>query len=78
MVSWHPDRAEGFTFADPRTSCFYARRTLEHVVKWFYEADRTLSYPYRDDLAAMIAEPTMRQLVGPGVHPKMGHYPPPR
>ncbi|MCA1607094.1 MAG: DUF4145 domain-containing protein, partial [Acidobacteria bacterium] len=27
-------RAERLTLLDPRTSCFYARRTLEQLVKW--------------------------------------------
>ena len=34
--------AERNAFADPRISCFYARRTLELAVAWLYAADATL------------------------------------
>ncbi|MCT6775392.1 DEAD/DEAH box helicase family protein [Streptomyces sp. CS7] len=64
-------RAERIAVADPRASCFYARRALEVAVTWLYRADNTLRPPYRDDLAAMIAEPTMVNLVGPAIRTKM-------
>jgi len=56
---------------DPRTSCFYARRCLELTVGWLYDADATLSAPYRDDLSARLGEPSLRALVGADVHAKM-------
>lgn len=64
-------RAERLVHADPRVSCFYARRALKATITWLYEADRTLQRPYRDDLSAMLFEPTLRSLVGLGVHTKM-------
>lgn len=64
-------RAEGIAVTDPRVSCFYARRTLELTLNWLYQADETLRPPYRDDLAAKIAEPTLATLVGPKVRAKM-------
>ncbi len=64
-------RAERLAVADPRVSCFYARRTLELAVNWLYEADDTLRTPYQSDLAARIAEPTMVNLAGPAVRTKM-------
>ena len=64
-------RAERIAIADPRASCFYARRTLELALNWLYEADETLRLPFRDDLAAKIAEPTMVKLVGAAVRTKM-------
>ncbi|MGN9765228.1 DEAD/DEAH box helicase family protein [Micromonospora sp. SD12] len=64
-------KAERNTVLDPRTACFYARRTLEHTLTWLLEADRTLAPPYKKDLAAMIHEPTLRHLVGPALHAKM-------
>ncbi|WP_053619216.1 DEAD/DEAH box helicase family protein [Nocardiopsis sp. NRRL B-16309] len=64
-------RAERLAVADPRVSCFYARRTLELAVNWLYEADDTLRTPYQSDLAARIAEPTMVNLVGPAIRTKM-------
>ena len=32
-------RAEAAAHADPRTACFYARRTLELAVAWLYQAE---------------------------------------
>ena len=39
---------------DPRTSIFYARRTLELAVTWLYKFDRSLRLPYQDNLCALI------------------------
>ncbi|MGH3836201.1 MAG: DEAD/DEAH box helicase family protein, partial [Pseudonocardiaceae bacterium] len=60
-------RAEHLALLDPRTSCFYARRTLEHLVTWLFDADPTLRRPYKNDLNAMLHEPTFTKLVGPPV-----------
>ena len=62
--------AEREAFADPRISCFYARRTLELAVAWLYDADATLNRPYKDDLSARLYEPTFRALVGNGIQMK--------
>jgi type I restriction enzyme, R subunit len=62
--------AEREVFADPRISCFYARRTLELAVAWLYDADVTLRAPYKDDLSARLYEPTFRALVGNGIQTK--------
>src|SRR4051794_24079384 len=51
-------QAERNVSADPRSSCFYARRALERCVQWMYDADATLSRPYRDALSAMVFEPS--------------------
>jgi len=64
-------RAEQNAYADPRASCFYARRCLELTVTWLYDADATLQRPYRDDLSAMVFEPSFRALVGNGIQLKM-------
>ncbi|WP_433687518.1 DEAD/DEAH box helicase family protein [Micromonospora carbonacea] len=64
-------RAERLAVADPRGSCFYARRTLELALGWLFDADATLKRPYRNDLAAKIHEPTLRNLVGPAIQAKM-------
>jgi type I restriction enzyme R subunit len=64
-------RAEHYTYGDPRSSLFYARRALELVVNWLYDADTTLRMPYKDDLASRLHEPTFKQLVGPGILTKM-------
>lgn len=64
-------RAERLAVADPRASCFYARRSLELAVNWLYEADDTLRMPYYSDLAAKIAEPTFASLIGARIRTKM-------
>ena len=55
----------------PRTSCFYARRSLEGAVKWLYANDSFLQKPYADNLAALIHEPTFRDNLGPCLFPKI-------
>ena len=64
-------RAERLAVADPRTSCFYARRAVELALNWLYEADSSLHEPYRRDLSAMINEPTLVNLAGPALRTKM-------
>jgi type I restriction enzyme, R subunit len=64
-------RSEQLAVADPRASCFYARRALELAVNWLYEADDTLRMPYHSDLASKIGEPTLVGLVGSRVRTKM-------
>ena len=54
-------RAEAAVYADPRTACFYARRTLEVAVDWLYKHDSSLKKPYDDNLSALIYEPTFKQ-----------------
>ena len=63
-------QAERNAVMDPRAACFYARRTLELTVNWLYEADPTLTQPYRDDLSARLAEPSFRRLVGQDIRAK--------
>ena len=64
-------RAERLVVADPRTSCFYARRAVELALNWLYEADGSLHEPYQRNLNAMISEPTLVNLVGPALRAKM-------
>jgi type I restriction enzyme R subunit len=64
-------RAERLAHADPRTSCFYARRVLELAVHWMYDNDSGLRPPYRNDLSAMLGEPSLRNLAGPTLSAKM-------
>ncbi len=58
-------KAESLVHVDPRAAAFYARLTLETLVGWLYRHDQTLKSPYDGHLAALIAEPTFRTLVGP-------------
>ncbi|MDO9201762.1 MAG: DEAD/DEAH box helicase family protein, partial [Hydrogenophaga sp.] len=68
-------RAEVACHTDPRTACFYARRTLELAVAWLYRAEGgaggALRMPYQADLSAFLFEPSFKQLVGPALHAKM-------
>ena len=57
-------KAEALANTDARTSCFYARRTLEMAVSWLYKYDPALKLPYQDHLSALIHEPSFRQLIG--------------
>jgi type I restriction enzyme R subunit len=63
-------RAEVVANIDPRTSIFYARRTLELAVAWLYKFDRNLRLPYQDNLSALIHEPTFRQVAGDALFTK--------
>jgi len=64
-------RAERAAAADPRTACFYARRTLELAVAWLFRADPSLKMPYKADLSAFLFEPSFKALVGAPLHAKM-------
>lgn len=47
----------------PRTEVFYARRVLERAVMWLYANDAGLKKPYQENLAALIHEPTFRDIL---------------
>jgi type I restriction enzyme R subunit len=64
-------KAERNAATDPRAACFYARRTAELAVHWLYDADRSLSRPYKDDLSAMVFEPTFQAAVDKKVRIKI-------
>ena len=63
-------KAEAAVHTDPRTACFYARRTLELAVRWTYKHDVDLRLPYQDNLSALIHEPNFRQAAGEAVFSK--------
>ena len=58
----HDDAAatEANIFTAPRTSEFYARRTMEKMVKWMFAHDNYLEMTCQDNLAAMIHAPTFK------------------
>lgn len=39
-------KVEQFALSDPRTACFYARRTIELLVAWVYDNDAQLERPF--------------------------------
>ena len=55
-------KAEALAHTDPRTSCFYARRTLELAVAWLYRSDPSLRLPYDDSLSSLIHAPEFRKV----------------
>jgi type I restriction enzyme, R subunit len=63
-------KAEAAVHADPRTACFYARRTLELAVSWAYKFDPSLELPYQDNLSALIHEPSFKEAAGEAVFSK--------
>jgi type I restriction enzyme R subunit len=63
-------KAESAVYPDPRTACFYARRTLELAVAWMYKHDPALRLPYQDNLSALIHDPTFKTAAGEAVFSK--------
>ena len=63
-------RAERAVNFDPRTSCFYARRSLELAVGWAYKHDASLKLPYEDKISALIHDPSFKLVAGEAVFSK--------
>jgi type I restriction enzyme R subunit len=63
-------QAEGMANSDARTSCFYARRTLELAVDWLYKHDKAFRLPYQDNLSALVHEPSFRATAGEAIFTK--------
>jgi len=61
------DKAESFALSDSRTTCFYARRTLELAVQWAFRHDASLKHPYQGNISALLHEPTFKQAAGESV-----------
>jgi type I restriction enzyme R subunit len=64
------DKSARAVVTDPRTSCFYARRTLELIVAWVFKHDPSTRLPYQDNLSALIHEPTFKKAAGEAVFAK--------
>ena len=62
-------RAETYGHTDPRSSVFYARRVVEHVVIRIFDLEQ-LTVPYKTDLAARLGDSGFRAAVGPEVAAK--------
>ncbi|VBB07170.1 Hypothetical protein LUCI_2414 [Lucifera butyrica] len=52
--------AEEVLMTSPAMAAVGARKALELAVKWVYSADNTISMPYKDNLQALIHEPSFR------------------
>jgi len=70
---FHDDavKAEQLVGSSPRASCMLCRFALEQAVVWLYANDKSLQRPYRDDLAALIHEPTFKDNLAPNLFPKI-------
>lgn len=62
--------AERDALFDSRSTCFYARRTVEAAVKWLYTVNG-LDKPYKDDLSARIHDPAFQAIVPTTVQTKL-------
>lgn len=63
-------KAESYATSDPRSACFYARRTAEQLVEFLYDI-MNLSVPYKDDLSARINDSAFRAKAGQGITQKL-------
>lgn len=66
-------RAESLALSDPRASAFYARRCLELAMTWLYRADARLETPWKDNLAALVDEPSFRRTAGEAIFRKAAY-----
>ncbi|OCH81140.1 DEAD/DEAH box helicase family protein [Gordonia sp. UCD-TK1] len=62
--------AERDALFDSRSTCFYARRTVEAAVRWLYTVNG-LDKPYKDDLSARIHDPAFQAIVPGNVQTKL-------
>ncbi|SIT24899.1 type I restriction enzyme, R subunit [Gemmobacter megaterium] len=60
-------KAEVAALSDPRGACFWARLTLETALRWLFKRDPALRTPWQENLAALIAEPSLSQLADPAI-----------
>lgn len=56
-------RAEQNVYTAPRTSAFYSRLCLEMAVRWMYENDYDLEYPYNDSLSGLLFEQSFKSML---------------
>ena len=63
-------KAESYLANDPRSACFYSRRTVEGLVDYLYDV-WGLRLPYVDDLAARINDAGFKQRAGAGIVAKL-------
>ena len=57
-------KVEQTALGDPRTACFYARRSIELMVRWIYDIEKHLYRPEKNTLAALIYATDFRRLIG--------------
>lgn len=63
--------AERQAVPDPRGAAVHCRLAVEAMVRWLYDHDAALRWPYQDTLAALIAEPSFHALAGSMIRTKI-------
>lgn len=67
----HALMAERQALPDPRGAAVHCRLAIEAMVRWLYDHDAELKWPYQDSLAALIAEPSFMRLTGSMIRTKI-------
>src|SRR5690625_4538726 len=62
--------AESYVTTDPRSACFYSRRTVELLANYLYEI-LNLPPAYRNDLAARINDSAFKAQIEPAIGQKL-------
>lgn len=72
LPALHPDaaRAESYLTTDPRSACFYSRRTIEELVRHLFDVIG-LAAPYKDDLSARVNDAAFKARTGNGINAKL-------
>lgn len=72
LPNLHADaaRAESYVTTDPRSACFYSRRTIELLVNYLYDV-LDLPPAYRNDLAARINHSAFKAHIEPAIGQKL-------
>lgn len=63
--------AERQALPDPRGAAVHCRLAIEAMVRWLYDHDASLHWPYQSTLAALTAEPSFMQLTGTMIRTKI-------
>ncbi|MGJ8648329.1 MAG: DEAD/DEAH box helicase family protein [Marinomonas colpomeniae] len=70
----HAKQAEALVNADPRSSCFYSRYTLERTVYWMFDSDPWLARikpQYDSTLNTLINQSEFKRSLGSNIFPKI-------
>ena len=59
--------AEKLTFTSPKASAMISRSALEKALRWLYENDAELEWPYDTKIASLIHEQCFRDIIKPSM-----------
>ncbi|MBK1784455.1 DEAD/DEAH box helicase family protein [Prauserella cavernicola] len=63
-------KAESYVSTDPRSACFYSRRTIERLVTHLFDV-LGLKAPYRNDLNGHLHDAAFKAVTGPAIAKKL-------